>query len=260
MTKNECEDKRPPAKEHKLSELWQSYLWYIQLRKLRIASDNRALTADRGKSAMSGQFERDVKEMLSLDDTEKMVLKLMIEHGENVGPIWDWLTSIKGLGAGSLAAQLLAQIDDISTFDNVSQLWRFAGFAVFDGKAEKNKIGEKSHFNRTLKAVCWNIGDQFIRHYTPLYREIYDNEKARQRQLHPEKIKVDGKWMYNDGHLHNRAWRKAIKVFLQHLWVTWRMAENLPVTMPWILREGSGHTVYIEPHKVEMEPVIAVVG
>ncbi len=254
MTENEYEDKRPDAKIHKLSELWQSYLWYIQLRKLRIASDNRALTADRGKSAMSGPFERWMKERLSLDENEAMVLKKMIEHGENVGPIWNWLVSIKGIG-GSLAAQLLAQIDDISTFDNPSQLWRFAGFAVIDGKAEKNKIGEKSHFNRTLKAVCWNIGSQFIIQYTPIYREIYDNEKDRQRQLHPEKIKKNGKWMYTDLHLHNRAWRKAIKLFLQHLYVTWRTSEGLPVPMPWILREGSGHSSYIEPHKVEMEPV-----
>lgn len=254
MTEIECNDKRPDAKEHKLSELWQAYLWYIQLRKWRIASDNRELSADRGKSFMSGQFERDMKEALNLYANEEMVLKLMIGYGENVGPIWDWLTSIKGLGAGSLAAQLLAQIDDISTFDNVSQLWRYAGYAVINGEAEKNARGEKSHFNRSLKAICWNIADQFIKQNTPIYREIYDNEKARQRRLHPEKIKVDGKWKYNDGHLHNRAWRKAVKVFLQHLWVTWRTYEDLPVTLPYILREGTKHTTYIEPHKLEMEP------
>lgn len=250
------EDKRPPAKPKKHPELWQSWLWFDQLRRVRIASNNRAISAERGKSMMSAQMEYDMIELLDLEASEEFARKKMIYCGSQVGPIWNWVTSIKGLGAGTLAAQLLALIDDISIPPYPSSLCRFAGFSVTpDGKAEKCQRGVKSPYNRKLKGVCWNVADQFIRHYTPIYREIYDDEKERQRLLHPEKIKVDGKWRYNDGHLHNRAWRKMVKMFLGHLWLQWRTFEGLPITEPYIFREGSGHSQYVAPPVFEREVV-----
>jgi len=92
---------------------------------------------------MDAQTEIDRLELLGIDGQIDDTLKVMLAYGKSI-PAWDWLTSIKGLGAGGLASQLLAQIDDIGQFDTVSKLWRFAGWAVIDGEVDRCKRGEKS--------------------------------------------------------------------------------------------------------------------
>ena len=240
------EDKRPDPKPRKNPHLWQSYLWWNELVEMRKRHDLRIASIDAGKSNLDVEFEYKVKEKMNLDNLIEDAKKEMIGYGRDILDVWEWVTSIKGLKAGSLAAQLLAQIDDISLAPTVSALWRYCGQAVIDGKAERNVKGEKSHFNRRLKSICWLISEQFIRQQTKLYVDIYYVEKERQRLLHPEKIKVDGKWKYNDGHLHNMAKRKMVKIFLQHLWLKWRKYEGLPVSNPYVI-DIMGHSKYIEP-------------
>jgi len=145
-----------------------------------------------------------------------------------------------------LAAQLLAQIDDIAKFDTISKLWRFAGLAVIDGKAERNKPGEVSHFNRKLKSICWLVSDQFVKQQTAMYVDLYYQEKDRQREKHPEKIVTNGKTMYNDGHIDNMARRKTSKIYLAHLWVIWRGLEGLTVSKPYV-EQILGHTNIVQP-------------
>ena len=227
-------DNRPPPRPRAHPQLWQAYLLWDELMKMRQRHTLRISAAERGKSQMDAGLERTFMEQLDLDGNLLTVRKMMIAYGKTTGAIWEWTTSIKGLGAGGEAAKLLAQIDDIARFDTVSKLWRFAGYAVMEGKAEKNKPGEKSHFNRKLKAICFVIADQFIKQQTPGYVDIYYAEKARQRALYPEPIKNGaGKTIYTDAHIHNRAWRKMIKEFLRDLWLAWRKLEGLPITEPW---------------------------
>ena len=250
-------DQRPDPKPRKHIQLWQVYQQWDDLVRLRAKHTNRITSSSAGKSTMDAQREKDFIDALGLDilidgekgrtkDRFRGYAKMMIMLGEMVGPVWGWLTSIRGLGEGGLAAQLLAQIDDIGKFDTVSKLWRFAGYAVIDGRREYNKSGEVSHYNRRLKSICWLISDQFVRQNTPLYRDIYDQEKARLRRLHPEKIVTNGKTQYNDGHIDNMARRKTVKIFLQHLWVIWRNLEGLPVSEPYV-KAILGHTNIIEP-------------
>lgn len=247
------EDKRPDPKPRKNPLLWQSYLWWDRMMETRKRGLLRISSIEAGKSNMDATFERSVMDDLQLDAAVCQLNKMMIDTGKTVGPIWDWVTSIRGLAAGGLAAQLLAQIDDIAKFDTVSKLWRFAGWAVIDGEIDRCQKGQKSPYNRRLKSICWQVVDQFIKQQTPLYSDLYYTEKARQRELYPEKIKVNGKWKYNDGHLHNRAIRKTAKIFLQHLWVIWRELEGLPVSEPWVIAQG-GHANYVPPPNWPMEP------
>lgn len=219
-------DARPDPKPRKHPQLWQSYLWWYELMEMRKRHNLRISSIERGKSNLDAQFERDTLQLVQMDPILKNVKKTMTLYGQLV-PVWGWATGIKGLGEGGLAAQLLAQIDDIHKFDTVAALWRFAGFAVMEGKAEKNQKGEKSHFNRRLKGVCFNIADQFIKQQTPGYVEIYYAEKERQRELYPGPIaNGNGKKIYTDAHIHNRAWRKMIKAFLRDLWVEWQRIED----------------------------------
>lgn len=223
------EDKRPDPKPRKNAQLWQAYLWWYELMEMRKRHNLRISSIEKGKSNLDGQFEKDMLEHVQIDLLLKQIKKTMVLAGESVGPIWQWLIGIKGLKEGGLAAQLIAQIDDIGKFDNPAKLWRFAGFAVVDGKSERNQKGEKSKFNRRLKGICYNIADQFIRQQTPGYVDIYYAEKTRQRELHPEPVKGDnGKNIYTDGHIHNIAWRKMIKTFLKDFFNEWKACDVHP--------------------------------
>lgn len=239
-------DKRPDPKPRKHAHLWQAYLWWNEVMEMRKRHMLRISSIEKGKSNLDAQIEREMMEQMNLEAMLKLAKKTMIGYGQAVGPVWDWLTGIRGLGEGGLAAQLLAQIDDIGKFETISKLWRFAGWAVIDGKIDRCAKGEKAHYNRRLKSIAWQCVDQFIKQQTPGYVELYYEEKARQRRLYPEKIKVNGKWKYNDGHLHYRAMRKVVKIFLQHLWVVWREAEGLPVSEPYV-QALMGHTNIVPP-------------
>ena len=113
------EDKRPDPKPRKNAILWQNYLWWRELVEMRKRHLLRISSIEAGKSNLDANFERDWLEMLQLDEFVCQITKSMIAAGHSVGPVWDWLTSIKGLASGSLAAQLVAQVDDIGQFDDV---------------------------------------------------------------------------------------------------------------------------------------------
>ena len=231
---SEVPDARPDPKPRKHPHLWQSYLWWNEVMEMRKRHVLRISSSERGKSNLDAQFEKDTMESIGLDPMVNNLKKAMVFYGEQVS-VWDWVTSIKGMGQGGLAAQLLAQIDDIAKFDTVASLWRFAGFAVIEGQAEKNQKGQKSKFNRRLKGICFNIADSFIKQQTPHYIDIYYAEKERQRALYPDVLCRDCgcKWeecpskkkhvkKYSDAHIHNRAWRKMVKAFLRDLWIEWK--------------------------------------
>lgn len=260
-------EKKTGPKPRKYASLWQSYLWRNELIEMRKRHTLRISAIDRKKSNLDAEVERMILEIMNLDTYIKLAEKQMISYGSLV-PVWTWTNDIKGLKSGSLPAQLLAQIDDIGQSPTVAALWRFAGFAVFDGQAEE----KNSHYNRRLKSICYNIADQFIRHQTPIYADIYYEEKEYQRRKHPQALcidcnepaeqyqkkvkgklvdawrcplrKKDHKVKYSDAHLHNRAWRKMIKVFLKDLWLEWRQAEGLPITDPY---EPEGYSLELTP-------------
>lgn len=45
--------------------------------------------------------------------------------------------------------------------------------------------------------------------------------------------KLEFKTVYMHGHIHNRAIRKVSKIFLAHVWQTWRRQQGLEATEPY---------------------------
>lgn len=269
-------DNRPDPKPRKNPQLWQAYLFWEELMLMRQRHNLRISSIERGKSNLDATYERSMLEgavtigkktyaTFHLDDTLEVAKKIMVAYGTEVS-VWPWMTSIKGLGAGSQAAKILALIDDIGRFDSVAKLWRYSGYGLYeyyhdDGKVVaptkgKEKQGEgpdavivevepepkdgwevttcrdrgiKGYvlpYNKTLKSALYVMADGFIKQQTPIYIDLYYAEKKRQRSLHPEKIGKD----FSDGHINNRAIRRMIKEFTKDLWLQWRIAEGLPVT------------------------------
>jgi len=255
------QDKRPDPKPRKNPHLWQAYLWWDELMQMRKRHTLRISSIEKGKSNLDAQFERDMMEHVQLDTLVCHAKKEMIAFGRTIGPIWDWFTSIKGVGDHT-AAKILAQFDDVGKFATVSKFWRFAGWAVVDGRIDRCEKGKVSPYNRRLKSECYLLAESFIKQQTPLYVDIYYEEKERQRRRHPvtECRECGIPWeeckhhkahhkQYNDGHLHHRAMRKMIKIFLSHLWLKWREFEGLPVSEPYV-QAILGHTNIVEPYRV----------
>lgn len=255
-----------PPRPHKHMGLWQAYKWWYQLNEISRKYQQRMAAIEDGKTVMSAYLEQEMYEKLEVETKLKAVAETMAEYGEELGAIWEWVTSIKGIG-NNLAAKLLARIDDIGRFDTISKLWRYSGYAVIDGEIDRPQAGQKRPYDAQLKSVVWEITEQFIRQYTPIYRDEYDRYKEEDRRKYPNVIckncgtmfsptrkncpgcgkgNEDFNLLYGKGHMHMRAKRKAGKLFLSHLWVNWRKMEGLSVTDPYV-QDVLGHTHIIPP-------------
>ncbi|HSG61617.1 MAG TPA: hypothetical protein VLA24_09310 [Pseudomonadales bacterium] len=143
-------DRRPAPNPRKNSQLWQAYLFWEELMLMRQRHNLRIDSIEKGKSNLDAIYERSMLEgsvivgkktyqTFHLDETLEVARKIMIYQGTTV-PVWDWITSIKGLGAGSQAAKVLALIDDIEKFDSVAKLWRYAGYGLYKYYEDDGKV------------------------------------------------------------------------------------------------------------------------
>ena len=212
---------------------------------------------------------------------EKDIEKLIRAQLKNHALYNQYLSRIIGIGP-MLSAGLIAYIDDIEKFEHVSSLWQYCGYGMNrycpkckkptyqdveyeTGKTAKKLhplercpicntqtnpiiqrriIGYQSNWNDKLKVLAWKTGTSFVKQ-TPTrskYRKLYDKIKAEEHKLHPNRIKKKSKTLYSDGHLHNRAMRKVVKIFLAHLWQTWRRQKGLETTEPYA-KQLLGHSV-----------------
>lgn len=149
-------------------------------------------------------------------------------------PVGEWARSIHGIGP-VIAAGLLAHID-ITRAPTAGHIWSFAGLVP----GQKWEKGERRPFNAALKTLCWKIGESFVKvsgNEKAFYGQIYLQRKALEVQRNEagafeeqaaEKLKkfrigkdTDAYKHYSNGrlppaHLHSRAKRYAVKLFLAH--------------------------------------------
>ena len=145
-----------------------------------------------------------------------------------------WCKSITGIGP-VIAAGLLAHID-ITKAPTAGAIWKFAGL---DPSSIWDK-GQKRPWNADLKVLCWKIGESFVKVSTnekDFYGKFYverkafetaENEKGAYKEqaekvLARKKIGKDTiaySWYIQGklppGHIHARAKRYAVKLFLSH--------------------------------------------
>lgn len=176
-------------------------------------------------------------------------------------PAYPWFSRVKGIGNENIAKVI--GLVDIERASTISALWKFAGYAVEDGHAPKKTKGEKLSYNSRLRSMSWRLGGSLLKGKGCFY-DYYLAQKERyvQRFTNEGKEivpaaqlpKVNGKKQesdkyISDGHIHNMALRKTIKLFLACLWLTWREFEGLSVTMPYAI-EQLKHDSFIDPWKM----------
>lgn len=225
----------------------------LVIEKLRVASEVRQTHL-----ALQGRQDKETDELhrrlKDLEDfTDGRVAYLIQQH-----PAYHWFSRVKGIGKENIAK--VVALVNISKADTPSSLWKFSGFSVEDGIAPKRvKGGGKLSYNSQLRSMCWRLGSSLLRAKGKFY-DYYLKEKDKYYQRYEnQSIKIvpatslpkkNGKRyepsnMISEGHIHNMALRKMIKLFLVCLWVTWREAEGLPLTKPYAI-DVLKHNSYID--------------
>ena len=176
-----------------------------------------------------------------------------------------WMREIKGIGP-VLSAGLLAHID-ITKAAHVGHIYSFAGLAP--GKVWKK--GQKRPWNADLRKLCWLVGESFVKvsgKEDALYGRLYAEKKlqlveqneagefkeAAEHVLETKNIgkTTDAYKAYIKGklpkaHVHARARRWTVKIFLAHLHQRWYEQHfNKPAPEPFPFAH-LGHADKIEP-------------
>jgi len=227
----------------------------IQDNRMRGESRNRNWVRDyKIKGVEQKVFNENIS--VKFKDIETWIYKELGREVKN-HVLWEeWFSKVLGIGP-ALAGGFIAWIGNIKRFETISKLQSYCGLACdSDGNAVRRKKGESAKWHHKLKSHAWKTAKSFVK-TKGKYREYYDKSKKAYQKAHPKKIftgnysitpsgKKKKVFVYTKLHIDNMAMRKTVKLFLSHLWVTWRELENLPTRSPYPI-EKLGHTTYIPP-------------
>jgi hypothetical protein len=250
-------DKDLKASSRLLTDAEARYLvdLYYQLQDFRIQGKNQARASETAPEPnllvgwMAGNFktlEGDIKRAMDVYSESRLPGR--------------WAKSIVGIGP-VLSGGLLAHVD-VSRSTTAGKLWSFAGL-------EPNTVwakGQKRPWNARLKVLAWKIGESFVKVsnnkgdvYGKIYRRRKDLEIARNESgafapqaeavLAAKKIghETEAYKAYSQGllppaHIHARARRYAVKIFLAHYQeVAYWDRFGVAPPAPWAFVYG-GHT------------------
>lgn len=196
---------------------------------------------------------------------EKNIQKALDAYSRAQSPVGEWLRAIPGIGP-VLASGLLAHID-IKQAPYAGHILSYAGF----NPSVTWEKGQKRPWNARLKVICFLAGESFIKVQNrprDIYGHVYAKRKAQETEanelglfadqaalaLHKKRYGTDTKarQYYEAGklpsaHIHARARRFAIKLFLSHLHYVWYESEyHTTPPEPYVLSH-LGHQTLITP-------------
>lgn len=193
-----------------------------------------------------------------------------LDRFSNSHIIGRWMRDIDGIGPVT-SAGLLAFVD-INICNTAGKLWSFAGLTP----ESKHVKGQKINYNPNLRKLCWQLGESFVKvsnKDTAMYGKIYKARKEYEQKkneageyadqavdkLRTTKIgkDTDAYQHYSAGHLppahiHARARRYAVKIFLSHLqsvWFEWEF--KTPAPKPFAIAI-LGHADFIVPPELKV--------
>ena len=235
--------------------------YYYQQQENRKRSDRQTATMAEG-----GEPHELIQWLARNDGTFERNIQRALDGYSDGHPVGLWSKSIVGIGP-VLAAGLLANID-ITKAPTVGHIWRFAGLDPTVSWEKK----EKRPWNARLKVIAWKIGESFVKvqnneqdvygHLMLAYKERItaknlagDYAEAATAKLAKFKIGKDteayghySKGVLPPAHIHARAKRWAVKLFLAH-WhhVGYETQYGCPPPKPYILEHNPAHTHIIAP-------------
>lgn len=202
---------------------------YYQMQGNRIRSHNQVVALSKG-----GEPHEVLKWFEDQDGTLERQIARALDQFSGASRLGEWARGNVGIGP-VLAAGLLAHID-LEKAPTVGHIWRFAGL---DPTVSWEK-GQKRPWNADLKTLCWKIGESFVKvsgNPEAFYGKVYAERKVLEQRRNAEGLFAEqaaaalvkkryGKETlalkaYSDGrlpdaHVHARAKRYAVKLFLAH--------------------------------------------
>lgn len=184
-------------------------------------------------------------------------------------PIYnEWLAGVFGLGP-VITSYLVSEID-IRKCTKPSQLVRYCGFAVIDGRLERRKVGVRSSYNSELRTRIYQffngLWKQCSGRRTNKYMQIWLDGKNRKMSMATPagKLDVRGKMVSAKGAAHNYGWHRAASIFIEDLYTVWRALEGLDVWPGYYAAklgyEHGGKIIVNAPRQLSLAEAIALVG
>jgi len=229
-----------------------------------LMQEGRKRAMNQARSLSESEEPHDVLRWLwqQFDVLEKQV-RVELDAYSASDPLGVWARSVVGIGP-VIAAGLLAHID-IERAKTAGAIWRYAGL----DPTQEWKKGERRPWNAQLKTLCWKIGESFVKtsgldgsFYGGLYAERKELETQRneagefsdQAAAKLKKYKIgkttDAYKCYSvgllpPGHIHARAKRYAVKLFLAHYHeVAWKLHYGKEPPLPYpIAILGHAHAI-----------------
>ena len=228
--------------------------YYYQMQADRIRSNHQVRTL-----VESGEPHQVLAWLGVNTETLERNIKSALDVYTSGHQVGRWSKSIVGIGP-ILAAGLLAHID-IEKAPTVGHIWRFAGLDPTVTWEKKSK----RPWNASLKTLTWKIGESFVKvsgHAEDVYGKLYLHRKAIEQARNESGAlaaqaaaalvarkfgaETEARKHYEAGHLppahiHARAKRWAVKLFLAH-WheVAYRVRYGTEPPKPYVL-EHLGH-------------------
>lgn len=235
---------------------------YYQVQDFRIqsAAQLRAL----GDESTPGKESLLAWVLSSLQQVERTIQRGLDVYTDQYD-LGRWAKSIVGVGP-VLAAGLMAHID-VEQAPTVGHIWAFAGL----DPTKRWEPGQVRPWNARLKVLAWKLGESFVKvQHRPkdVYGKVYAERKAYEAEKNErgeyadqakeklerfrigkdtEAYKWYSKGKLPPGHIHARAKRYAVKLFLAHYHhVAYELRYGKPPPKPYILTQP-GHTHFMAP-------------
>lgn len=230
---------------------------YYQMQGNRIRADNQV------RSMSDSTEPHQVLDWLSAQDRVlETQIKAALDIYSMTNVVGEWSRSICGIGP-VIAAGLLAHID-IKQAPTVGHIWSFAGL----NPKQTWRRGQKRPWNASLKTLCWKMGESFVKvksREDGYYGRVYESRKAFEIEQNKSGAYGDQadamlvavpkhkqaatykKRILPDSHIHMRAKRYAVKLFLAH-WheKAFEHEYQRKPPLPYVI-EHLGHGHYIAP-------------
>jgi hypothetical protein len=196
-------------------------------------------------------------------------------------PIYDvWLKHVYGVGP-VVAAYLVAEID-IRKAVKPSQLKRFCGLAVINGRLERPARGAKNAYSKEMRTRIYQAMSAMQKNAarptkdapsgsTCKYLDVWQDHKHRMQSS--ERYDAGANTLLDfDGEqrkgakaiINSTGWHKGAGVLLEDLYTVWRALEGLPVWPSYYAAklgyEHGGKISVNEPRMLTLEEAIALVG
>jgi hypothetical protein len=238
---------------------------YYMMQKNRIAAAHQIRTLSAGNEPHT---------VLDWLETQSEMLESQIRRAldkwTDANPVGIWAKSITGIGP-VIAAGLLAHID-ITHSETAGHIWSFAGL----NPEMVWKKGEKRPFNASLKTLCaFKLGESFVKvqaNENDIYGRVFAMRKKQEAeynvagrfaQIAATKAAMVGKStdaykaysanLLPPAHIHARARRYAVKLFLAHYHMVayFQHHQRLP-PFPYAFSHLEGHIHFIAPPNAEL--------